>query len=101
MDILDDLAPGHPDTEEALAYLMEARLEAVAGKRDNGIRADRLPEFIHKETKWLYEDDMTIAPEKLATLLSLPRKTLVSDLTMVLKGPKQIWKKQILITCEI
>ena len=28
---------------------------------------------------------MTIEHEKLATLLSLPRKTLVSDLTMVLK----------------
>ena len=99
-DILDELAPGHPDTEEARSYLMEARLEAAAGnrmgekeagmsivpdKRDNSIRPDRPPEFIHKETEWLYENDMTIGREKLATLLSLPRETLVSDLTMVLK----------------
>jgi len=84
-DILDELAPGHRDTEEARSYLIEARLEAVASSRDNSIRIDRPPEFIHKETEWLYENDMTIEREKLATLLSLPRETLVSDLIMVLK----------------
>ncbi len=75
-DILEELAPVHPDTEEARFYLIEARLAAIAGS---------MPEFTHKETEWLYENDITIQREQLATLISLPRETLISDLTMVLK----------------
>ena len=52
---------------------------------DQSNSSERPPEFIHKETEWLYENDMTIEREKLEILLSLSRETLISDLTMVLK----------------
>jgi hypothetical protein len=43
-----------------------------------------LPIFNHTEMHWLYESDFSISDEKIETLLTLPRKTLVADLEEVL-----------------
>ena len=99
-EIIEKLAPDHPDTEEVYPYLMRARLEA-AKKRlkeeertrirvktnsyNKKLRKETKPEFTNKEIDWLYENDLRIDKEKLKAILGLPYKNLVSDLRLVLK----------------
>jgi tetratricopeptide (TPR) repeat protein len=99
-EIIEQLAPDHPDTEEVFPYLMRARLEAAKKRMDQEektrirvktipydrkLRKETKPEFAHKEIDWLYENDFRIDKEKLKVILGLPYKSLVSDLTLVLK----------------
>ncbi len=99
-EIMEALAPDHPDTKDVYPYLMEARLEA-AGKRmeeeertrisvkpttyDKTVQKETEPEFTNKEINWLYEYGLQIDKEKLKSILELPYDSLVSDLTLVLK----------------
>jgi len=99
-EIIEKLAPDHPDTEEVYPYLMRARLEAAKKRMDEEeririrvktnpynrkLRKETKPEFTHKEIDWLYENDLRIDKEKLKAILGLPYKSLVSDLRLVLK----------------
>lgn len=98
-EIMEELAPGHPDTIEVFPYLLKARLEkatkrmeeeertriSVSTTRPACIQRKEEPEFNHSEITWLYENGMAIDREKLKTILSLPYESLVSDLTLVLK----------------
>jgi tetratricopeptide (TPR) repeat protein len=99
-EILERLAPDHPDTKAALPYLMLARLEVGAERmREEGktkirvkvqnhireVQTDTPPEFIHEEINWLYEIGLEIGEEKLKQILSLPYESLVSDLINVLR----------------
>jgi SEC-C motif/Protein of unknown function (DUF1186) len=99
-EILEELAPDHPDTEEVFPYLMTARLEA-AHKRmeeeertrisvktrnpDSAVQWETKPEFINSEIIWLYENGLKIDKEKLKIILNLPFDTLVPDLNLILK----------------
>ncbi len=99
-EILEKLAPDHPDTREVLPILMEARfvtgakrileeeknkIEVKGQNYNKEVQTDAPPEFIHKEINWLYESGLRIDEEKLKQILSLPYKSLVSDLKNVLR----------------
>ncbi len=99
-EILERLAPDHPDTKGVLPILMKARFE-IGAKRmmeeeknkikvkvqnhNKEVQTDTPPEFIHKEINWLYESGLRIGEEKLKQILSLPYESLVSDLRNVLR----------------
>tara|TARA_R110002050_G_scaffold138576_2_gene262399 strand:+ start:6449 stop:8065 length:1617 start_codon:yes stop_codon:yes gene_type:complete len=100
LQILEEIAPEHPDTESARRHLMPKRLEAgfkrfedeektkikVRAKGNyQSLQTTEKPVFNHPETEWLYQYDTNIEKEKLETILSLPRKTLVEDLVTILK----------------
>ncbi len=98
-EILEKLAPDHPDTKGVFPYLMKARLE-IGAKRmreeekskikvkvQNHItqeQTDTPPDFVHNEINWLYESGLSIGEEKLKQIFSLPYDSLVSDLRNVL-----------------
>ena len=99
-EILTDLAPEHPDTEEIYPYLMKARLETGRKRMEEEnktrisvktitynkvIQRETKPDFINKEIDWLYENGLRIEKEKLKIILNLPHNSLVSDLTLILK----------------
>ena len=99
-EILEKLAPDHPDTKGVFPYLMKARLEIGAQrmreeeknkikvKVQNHIKkeqTDTPPDFVHNEINWLYESGLSISEERLKQILSLPYDTLVSDLRNVLR----------------
>jgi hypothetical protein len=99
-EIIEKLAPDHPDAEEVYPYLMRARLEAATKRLEEEertrirvktnpynrkLRKETKSEFTLKEIDWLYENDLRINKEKLKAILGLPYKNLVSDLKLVLK----------------
>jgi len=99
-EIIEALAPDHPDTKNVFPYLMEARLEEAkkrmeeedktrisvkTSEHNKAVQRKTEPEFINKEINWLYEYGLQIDKEKLKTILELPYDSLVSDLTLVLK----------------
>ena len=98
-EILEELAPDHPDTLEVFPYLMSARLKTVqkrmeeenrtrisvkTSKPDLTIQREIKPEFENDEIKWLYENGLRIDNEKLKVILNLPYDSLVSDLKLIL-----------------
>jgi hypothetical protein len=99
-EILEKLAPDHPDTRAVLPFLMKGRLETGAKRMmeavknkirvkvqnyNKEVQTDTPPEFIHKEINWLYESGLRIDEEKLKQILSLPYESLISDLRNVLR----------------
>jgi len=99
-EILEEIAPGHPDTGEIFPYLMKARLEAAQKRMEEEnktrisvktitynkvIQRETKPDFINGEIDWLYKDGLRIEKEKLKIILSLPYRSLVSDLKLILK----------------
>jgi hypothetical protein len=99
-EILEELAPGHHDTEEVFPYLMKARLEATQKRMEEEnksrikvktatynkvVQREMRPDFKNKEITWLYENGLRIDEEKLKIILKLPYESLVSDLTLMLK----------------
>jgi len=99
-EILEELAPGHPDTKEVFHHLMQARMEEALKRlkeenktrirvktkfRNKAVWKEIKPEFINKEIDWLYEEGMRIDKERLKIILRLPYDSLVSDLNLVLK----------------
>lgn len=100
MDILTEIAPDHPDTEMAQNQLILIRFEAEARhleeeektkikvevhKYDKSEQTCEEPTFNHPEIEWLYQFDSKIAKGKLEKILSLPRETIIIDLTTILK----------------
>ena len=99
-DILEKIAPDHPDTEQALTYLMPHRMEAgikrMQEEEKTKIRVsapDKImlpqttekPTFHHEEIHLLYQNGLYIGWEELDKILSLPRESLISDLETVLR----------------
>ncbi|MFO7933241.1 MAG: DUF1186 domain-containing protein [Bacteroidales bacterium] len=99
-EIMEKIAPDHPDTEQVFPHIVKVRLE-MAEKQWKEEERTRIsvvsegpgkkhqtaipPEFINKEIHWLYENDMRIDPGKLKQILSLDRDELIRDLRAVLK----------------
>ena len=99
LQILEDIAPEHPDTESARKHLFYKRLEAGAKRFEDeektkikvraqgnyrSVQTNEPPVFNHPEIEWLYQYDSNIEKEKLEKILSLPRETLIKDLQTVL-----------------
>ncbi len=98
-EILERLAPNHPDTKAVLLILMKARfdtgvkrmseeeknkIEVKVQSHNKELQTEIPPEFIHDEINLLYESGLRIGEEKLKQILSLPYESLVSDLRNVL-----------------
>lgn len=98
--MLTEIAPDHPDTEQAQVFLWPLRLK-LAGQRmeeenKNRIRPagikvvpelsnDTNPSFNHAEIQNLYQYGLYIPHEKLKEIIALPRHTLIKDLENILK----------------
>lgn len=105
--LLKEIAPGHPETEAAETSLFMLRLQN-AGRRMQAEQEKKItpaisyagrdsveqsaPAFHHAEIQWLYEYSIRIQHEKLQTILSLPRETLISDLEAVLEDGNRRYK---------
>jgi tetratricopeptide (TPR) repeat protein len=99
-EIIERIAPGHPDLEEVFPYLMKARLEKAklrmeeeertrirvsSNGPDPSTQVKTRPEFANSEIEWLYENGLEIDPGKLKKLLLLPSDSLIADLRKVVK----------------
>jgi len=97
--LLKEIAPDHPDTEQAEIFLWPLRMK-LAGIRQEEESKNRIkpvaqkitpeisnqepPQFHHREIQYLYEYDMTIPHDKLREIVALPRQTLIEDLEKIL-----------------
>ncbi len=99
LEFLEEIAPEHPDTIEALKFVYTYRMikgkERMEEEMKNRISVnvstftstdyiDEKPEFTHSQIQYLYEYGINIPVEKLYEILALPRETLISDLEKVL-----------------
>ena len=98
-DIMYELGPDATETEIAKRNLTAAYLQAVEKrfeeeeKRKIKVKTkpqeisndSKAPKFYHKEIEWLYCNGLHIEEEKLNTILSLPKDTLIQDLELVLQ----------------
>ena len=98
LEIMKDIEPESLDTEQAQKQLMADRL-IIGHKRFLEEQKSRIkvevnktikkqktepPVFIHSEIEILYEKGFNIEEEALRSILDLPRKTLISDLELIL-----------------
>lgn len=98
--LLTEIAPDHPDTEQAETFLWPSRLKRagirLAEEKKNRIKPvpktnaqdignQGAPQFHHPEIKYLYEYNMGIPHDKLREILALPRQTLIKDLESILQ----------------
>lgn len=99
LDLLIELAPDDPITEQAESFLWPLRLERV-GNRLKEEKKQRItpvpirfvkqsessipPEFNHQEINELYHNGISIPHSVLEQILALPRQSLIDDLISVL-----------------
>lgn len=97
-DIMHELAPDAADTEMAFKHVFAARMKAgqkrfeeeekhrisVKTKKQEINTLTKAPKFNHEETEWLYCNGLYIGADKLNTILSLPKATLIADFELVL-----------------
>jgi tetratricopeptide (TPR) repeat protein len=100
MDLLRDLAPDHPDTEDA-EIMIWPLLMKQAGIRMEEENKNRIipshykevderstaeaPQFNHTLMQELYEQGLYFSHEKLKEIIALPRQSLIEDLEKVLQ----------------
>lgn len=60
-------------------------VQTTDGSYDKEVQTNQAPSFHHPEMLQLYEHDLSIDPEILRNILSLPRETLIQDLELVAK----------------
>lgn len=98
MEILQEIAPDHHDTEEAEAYLFKHRRamgmehfkeeeQEIAPNIEKPfpLQKETAPQFNHPQINFLYEFGLRIPHEELRKIMALPRHTLIADLELVLK----------------
>ncbi len=99
LSLLTEIAPDHPDTEQAEVFLWPLRVKQ-AGQRMEEESKNRIspaeykvaeelsnntpPQFNHPEIQDLYQYGLHIPHEKLREIIALPRQTLIEDLENVL-----------------
>lgn len=98
-DIMHKLAPDAADTEIAMQQIFVTIMKAsqkrfeeeeksrisVKTKTQEVKTISEAPKFNHQEIEWLYSNGLYIGKEKLNTILSLPKDTLIQDLELVLQ----------------
>lgn len=97
--LLQEIAPGHPDTDNAETFLfplrierslqlwkdeVAARIEVTCVKPAPVSKQTQPPVFHHTEIKALYEYGLRIPAEKLKEIIALPRATVIADLEKIL-----------------
>mgnify|MGYP000040805803 CR=1 FL=1 len=98
-EIMHNLAPDAPETEFVLEKLFIERMLAgqkryeaeqkkkisVTTKPQEITTITQAPSFTHQEIEWLYCNGLYIGKEKIDTILSLPKDTLIQDPELVLQ----------------
>jgi effector-binding domain-containing protein len=99
LEVLNEIAPGHPDAVSAETFLLALRLEKgmerwkedkAARIKVTSIRPVPLskqktpPVFNHAEINNLYQYGLRIPAEKLKEIIALPRETVIADLEKIL-----------------
>ncbi len=97
--IIEEIAPDHPDTMDALRHMMSVRMEANQKRWEeeekakikvetasavNEPQTTKKPNFANEEINLLYENGLLIEKAILRKILSIPRETLISDLKSTL-----------------
>jgi tetratricopeptide (TPR) repeat protein len=100
LEILREIAPEHPDTGEAEAYLIVIRFKKAAErfleeskqkisttpiKTLPKFNKTAAPKFNHPEIQNLYNFGFDIPSEKLKQIIALPRATVIEDLERILE----------------
>ncbi|MEO6832566.1 MAG: DUF1186 domain-containing protein [Chitinophagaceae bacterium] len=98
-EILQEIAPDHPDTEQAETFLFDlgmkkamaryaeeekVRITPIQKKYSPDEQKTKAPTFNHPEIQNLYHFGLDIPKEKLLAILALPHASLVEDLEKVL-----------------
>ena len=99
LEVLNEIAPGHPDTVSAETFLFPLRLEKgmERWKEEEATRIKVMcirpvplskqktpPTFNHAEINNLYQYGLKIPAEKLKEIIALPRETVIADLEKIL-----------------
>ena len=99
LDIMQEIAPGHPDTEFAAERILLASMEQGAAKWEEHektrirvtpvpnslpVQTDKPPVFANDIINRLYENGLHIPRGLLQEILNLPRKSLIADLELIL-----------------
>lgn len=99
LEVLNEIAPDHPDTGSAETFLIALRLEKglERWKKEEAARIKvkcikpvpvskqkTAPVFHHAQINNLYEYGLRIPTEKLNEILALPRETVIADLEKIL-----------------
>jgi hypothetical protein len=99
LDILEEIAPGHPDTEFAFRMVMKGNLDKSLSMWDEDEKkkfhvvpvSGTLPPQVTKEPVFqnqlvhrLYESGLYIEESLIHEILELPRQSLVADLELIL-----------------
>ena len=100
LSILTNIAPDHPETGQALEFVMPLRLKQGLSnwkeqmEKEIRVRVEKTPPqpskvdkpvFIHPEMDNLYEHGIDISPDILRGILELPRNSLIQDLLTALR----------------
>lgn len=98
-EIMEELAPGHRETETAFNALMAARMKAAGNRLEEeektrispeikeynkSVQTEKLPEFENQIITELYQNDIDINHNILKEIIALPRQSVISDLKKVL-----------------
>ena len=98
-EIMHELASDSADTEIAMQQIFVARIKAgqkrfeeeqkskisIKTKTQEITTSSQAPNFYHQEINWLYCNGLFIGEEKIDTILSLQKDTLIQDLELVLQ----------------
>lgn len=99
LDIMERLAPDHPDSQEIgkyyFSYLTQKGLKKIEEMRKGAIdvvanrkltrkQTKKAPRFENKEIEFLYQHSLEIDPLLLDSVIKLPRESVIRDLENVL-----------------
>jgi hypothetical protein len=98
-DIIRDLGYEDDHTDFAYGQILDARVRAaqkleeedqknsikVKVKSQEVTNISQAPSFAHAEVEWLYSNGLYIGADKLNTILSLPKDSLIQDLELVIQ----------------
>lgn len=98
-DIMERLAPVHPDTQEISEYffnfltqkgiekieeMRKGAIDVVANRKLTRKQTKKAPRFENKEIEFLYQHSLEIDPLLLDSIIMLPRESVIRDLENVL-----------------
>ncbi len=114
LDIMEELEPESLDFEQANRQLMAEKMNRgmslLMQNKDTELSVDvdrpiitdktEFPKFNHPEIELLYNNDLTISDKDIKTILALPKKSLISDLELILSDSIERYAYFLKITDE-
>jgi hypothetical protein len=83
-DRIKQLEDEKADIRETIRYENYVKFQVAGARKPWVVEQEKMPNFVHPEIQWLYENDFELPKEKIEHLLALPRITLIADLHKVL-----------------